>query len=135
MPALINENYLRETFNIHKDVAPARITPYIKAASRRLLKWVGAGIYQTTDQDLQDLLKLAEGTLAMHYLIRNLNTNIRPKGIVATESVEGNVTIRYFNPVETSSFEADFLNQAEELIRDFILDADIPPTVEVADNE
>lgn len=129
MPPLIDETYLRATFNIHKDVAPARITPYIKIGSRRLIKWVGAANY--ANADLIEELKLAEATLVMHFLIRNLNTNIRPKGVVATETVEGNVTVRYLNPVETTAAETDFLAQAEEIVRDFILNPDIPPTWEI----
>lgn len=135
MAILINEDYMKQTFNIHKDVTDNRISPYIKVASRRLQNWVGATIYETTDEDLKDVLKLAEGTLAMHYMIGNLNTNIRPKGLVATESVEGNITVRYLNPGETLQSEADFLARAEEIVRDLILNPDIPPTVEVADNE
>ena len=120
MAALIDEPYLRKTFQIHKDVIADRITPYIFAASRRLQKWVGSELYTTDNEDLKELLKLAEGTLVMHLLIRNLNTNIRPKGLVATETVEGNVTVRYLNTVETTDAEVGFLNQAEEIVRDFL---------------
>ncbi len=59
----------------------------------------------------------------MHFIVRNLNTAIRPNGLVATESVEGNVTLRYFNPTETAQTESAYLEQAEELIRDLITTA------------
>lgn len=134
MAALIDEDYLRETFNIHKDVADSRITPYIAVASRRLQKWVGAANY--ADNALEDELKIAEGTLTMHFLVRNLNTNIRTKGLVGSETVEGNVTVRYLNPAETLQAEGDFLRQAEELINEFIEASDLPATFEtVADEE
>jgi len=118
MAALVTEAYMRATFNIHPDVKPTRITPYIAVASRRLKKWVGDAFY--ADSTLAEILQLAEATLVMHFLIRNLNTNIRPKGLVATESAEGNVTLRYFNPSETTQTELSYLEQAEELIRDLI---------------
>lgn len=120
MAALIDETYMRTTFNIHKDVASNRITPYINAASRRLKKWVGTARYTGSDADTLNLLKLVEATLVMHFLELNLNTNIRPKGLVATETVEGNVTVRYFNPVETAQFSEQYLDQADELIREFL---------------
>lgn len=118
MAALVDEAYMRSTFKIHKDVGAGRITPYIAIASRRLKKWVGETSY--ADSSLAEILKLAEGTLVMHFLIRNLNTAIRPNGLVATESVEGNVTLRYLNPSETTQTETAYLEQAEELIRDII---------------
>jgi hypothetical protein len=131
MSALIDENYLRDTFNIHKDVKPSRITPYINPASRRLKKWVGLEVYGTSDNELKEALRLAEATLTMHFFIRNLNTNIRPKGLVGTETVEGNVTVRYLNETEITAAEANYLAQAEELIREFIVAPDIPPSLEV----
>ena len=133
MAALIDEEYLRATFNIHKDVGVGRITPYIAAASRRLLKWVGATNY--ADSELADELKLAEGNLAMHLLHLNLNTNIRTKGLVASETVEGNVTVRYFNPTETAQFAEMYLAQAEEIVREFSQLRDVPPSPEFIENE
>lgn len=115
---LINEQYMRETFNIHKDVDNKRITPYIAVASLRLKKWVGTTNYENAD--LVEILKLAEATLAMHFMELNLNTNIRAKGLVATETVEGNVTVRYFNPTETAEYAQAYFEQAEEIVRDLI---------------
>ncbi len=131
MAALIDEGYVRATFNIHKDVETTRITPYITVAGRRLVKWVGATVHASANSEIQEVLKLAEATLTMHFLIRNLNTNMRPKGLVATEIVEGNVTMRYLNPTEVSQSETDYLNQAEELVRDLILDSSVPPAPEI----
>lgn len=119
MAALVTEEYMRSTFNIHKDVGSDRIAPYIIAASRRLQKMVGSQLYGTQEQEIKDLLKLVEATLVMHYLELNLNTNIRAKGLVATETVEGNVTTRYFNPTETAQFTQQYLDQADELVREF----------------
>lgn len=129
MAALVDENYVKTAFNIHKDVEDSRINPYLIVASRRLKKWVGDTNY--ADDDLKDVLKIAEATLVMHFMIRNLNTQIRSKGLVATESVEGNVTIRYLNPTETKQSEVGFLEQARELIDDLDIGSDIPPAPEV----
>lgn len=118
--ALIDETYLRDAFQIHKDVPSPRLAPYVAAASRRLKAWVGSTVYQTIDADTKAILKLAEATLAMHFLIRNLNTSIRGKGLVASESVEGNVTIRYLNPAETEQLASGYLADAEELVREWI---------------
>lgn len=135
MPRLIDEQYMRDTFNIHKDVLSTRITPYLASASRRLKKWVGADVYLTNDADLQSELKLAEGLIVMHLMLLNLNTHIRAKGLVATETVEGNVTTRYFNPTETSQSAREYLDQAAEIVGDFSLLTDIPPAPEFTEYE
>lgn len=124
MAKLINEEYMRKTFNIHKDVVNERITPYITVALRRLKIWVGGTTFATTDEDLKEILEIAAGTLAMHFMVRNLNTAIRPKGLVATETVEGNVTVRYLNPMETTQTEISYFAQAEELVRG-LLETDV----------
>ncbi len=116
--ALINEQYMRDTFQMHEKVVSGRITPYIAVASRRLKKWVGEEAYQNAD--LFEILKLAEATLVMHFMQLNLNTNIRLKGLVKTEQVEGNVTVQYFSPNETAQYAQQYLDQAEEIVRDLI---------------
>lgn len=118
--ALIDETYMRETFKFHKDVKVARITPYIAVASRRLQKWVGTAVYNSSDSDLRELLKLPEGLLAMHYMALNLNTSIRPDGLVKTEKVEGETTVQYLSPGETAQTAQQYLDQADEIIREFL---------------
>ena len=118
MAALIDETYMRQTFKIHKDVGMTRVTPYIAVADRRLKKWVGQENY--ANSELTEILKLAEGLLTMHYLILNLNTNIRPQGLIKTESAEGNVTLQYLSPTETAQSAQAYLDQADEIIRDLI---------------
>ncbi len=132
MADLIDATYMRETFKIHKDVGDKRIDPYIAVALIRLEKWVGADNY--ADANLAVPMKIAAGTLTMHYLIPNLNTNIRTKGLVATETVEGNVTVRYLNPIETGQAETAYLERARELVDAFILASDLPPAPEIVTN-
>lgn len=133
--ALIDEEYMRNTFNIHEDVEAGRITPYIVVASIRLKRWVGANVYATEVADLITVLKLAEGTLVMHFMQLNLNTHIRPKGLVKTESVEGNVTIQYLNPNETAQSAQLYLEQAQMILSGYIEDGDSMPTPEFIETD
>lgn len=123
---VIDENYLRSVFKIHKDVGDARLTPYIALAARRLKAWIGESNYNAQDEDLQTILKLAEGNLAMAFLIRNLNTAIRPNGLVLTEQTEGNVTLTYLNPAQTTQTEQAYFEQAESIVRDLMQTSDLP---------
>lgn len=118
--AKIDETYLRNTFRIQTDTKAARILPYISAASRRLQQMISNAVYASTDPDIAEIVKLAEGTLAMHYMTLNLNTSIRPDGLVKTEQVEGNVTLTYLSPNETNQTAQMYFDQAEELIREFL---------------
>lgn len=126
----IDAAFMRKTFNIHTDVVNDRITPYFAPASRRLKKWVGVDLYQTPG-DYAEELKLAEGNLVMHFMQINLNTHIRSKGLVATETVEGNVTVRYLNPDETMKMSTFFLEQAQQIVSEFDIYDDIPPSPEI----
>lgn len=135
MAALIDETYLRTTFKIHKDVVSGRITPYIAIASRTLKRWIGTDNYATTDTDLQLVLKLAEGNLAMSFLTWNLNTNVRPQGLVKVEKVEGEVTLQYLSPNETAQTSQAFFQQAESLVRDIFQLSDLPPVPEITGGE
>lgn len=118
--AKIDETYMRNTFKIHPDVRAARINPYIAAASRRLQRMIDNSVYSSSDPDIAEIVKLAEGTLAMHYLTLNLNTSIRPEGLVKTEQVENNVTLAYLTPTEQDQQSRQYFEQAEELIREFL---------------
>lgn len=133
--ALIDENYLKDTFNIHKDVKSPRLTPYIARAARRLKKWVGVATYETTDQEIKSDLKLAEGTLAMAFLIRNLNTAIRSQGLVLTEEVENNVRLTYQNPTQTAQTEAAYFQDAENIVRDLMETSDLPAAPEFIETD
>lgn len=117
MAALIDEAYLRSTFNIHREVEDARLTPYIAAASRRLIRWVGADNY--AEATLAAELELAEGLIAMHLLELNLNTAIRPNGIVRRETVENSVVVEYLSPKDVEALSGAYLEQAEEIAADW----------------
>lgn len=125
--ALIDVNDMRAWFNIHADVADARITLYIASASKRLIRWVGATNY--ADSGLEDELKLAEALIVMHLIILNLNTSIRKNGLVGTESVEGNVQIKYLTPNETAALASSYLEQADEIISAYRQASDLPPVM------
>lgn len=126
--AKIDLTYMRATFKIQKDVPDERITPYIIVASRRLQSWVGAN-YSSGNQDAQEVLKLAEATLAMHFLTLNLNTSIRPDGLVKTERDSRDVVLSYLSPQETETTAQAYLDQAQELIREFQSDIYIAPGI------
>lgn len=127
--ALIDVNDMRAWFNFHSDVADARITLYIASASKRLIRWVGATNY--ADSELADELKLAEALIVMHLIILNLNTSIRKNGLVGTESVEGNVQIKYLTPNETAALASSYLEQADEIISAYRQASDLPPVMMV----
>lgn len=133
--ALIDENYLKATFNIHKDVASSRITPAIARAARSLRQWVGDTTYETDDSEIRPILKLAEATLTMSFLIRNLNTAIRSQGLVLTEQVDGNATLTYMNPTQTKQTEQSYFEDAEAIVRDLIEASDIPPAPEFVETD
>jgi len=120
MAGLIDIEYMRGAFRIHTDVADERITPYLAPAARRLKKWVGADTYATADEDDAAVLKTAEGLVAMHYMVLNLNTSIRPEGLVRTErdegSLNGGVTITFLSPTETGLYGQMYLDQAQEIL-------------------
>ena len=112
--SLIDENFIRANFNVHEDVLNARIKMYLKPAARRLKKWVGETIY--SDSEFEDELKLAEANLVMHFLIVNLNTAIRPQGLVKSEQTEGSITVNYLSANEVQTYTQFYLAQAEEIV-------------------
>lgn len=133
MATLIDAQYVRNTFNVHKDVLDARILPYIAVAERRLKIWVGDENF--ADAELAEILKLAEATLVMHLLVRNLNTAIRAKGIVLQERVEGDVTLQYQTPAQTEATMYGFLADAEELLGDLIVNSNLSNGFEIVTDE
>lgn len=133
MAAIIDETYLRQTFNIHDEVGDERLTPYIKAAHRRLHAWVGDGPFG--DDYAADELKLAEATLAMSMLIPNLNTAVRPNGLVRRETVENNVVVEYLSQSEVGTAAAAYLEQASQIVSEWnqLTDVALPSIVESDD--
>jgi hypothetical protein len=137
MPLITVENF-REAFEVSADIGDGRIARYVGAAARRLRQWVGPAKYAEAAaitlgeaapeaaRDLRETLELVEATLAMHYAIRNFNTNVTPGGVVETAKVEGNAVLGYFSPEKTRQFEADYLAQAEELARPYLLSDGTP---------
>lgn len=130
--SLITEDDLRGRFGIVDDVADPRLTPAVRAASRRLQRWVGSDAYADalldapTNEDRAADLQDAEAALAMHFLILNLNTNITPGGVVLQAKEDGNVTIQYASPAQTKDLAEQYLNQAEELARAWSLEDGTP---------
>lgn len=118
MALLIDADYVRGTFKIHKDILDGRILPYIAVAERRLKNWVGDENF--ADEDLIEILKLAEATIVMHLMARNIGTALRNNGIVLQERVEGDVTVQYQSPAQVESTMQGFLQDAEELLGDLI---------------
>lgn len=112
--SLIDEPFIRANFNVHEDVLASRINVYLKPAARRLKKWVGETVY--ADADFADELKLAEANLVMHFLIVNLNTAIRPEGLVKSEQTEGATTVNYLSAAEVQTYTQFYLAQAEEIV-------------------
>lgn len=134
---LISEADLRTWFEISKSIEPIRFNMPIGAASRRLRSWVGDAVYTATDntERVEDL-KFAEAHLAMHFVLLNLNTVLRPGGVVEEERVEGDTTIRYLTPAKTKELSAAYLEQAEEITRPYMTSDGTPDApFEIAEDE
>jgi hypothetical protein len=124
---LINLNDFREMFSVSDDIVDGRLSRHLGAASRRLRGWVGVAVYEDAaagtpaDLDRKSDLQMAEGALAMHFALLGLNTQLRQSGIVKTERVEGDTVISYLGPVELRQLTDQYLEQAEEIARPYIL--------------
>lgn len=125
---MVDAAFMRKVFNIHADVSNDRLAAYFAVAARRLKKWVGE-LYADPG-DYAEELKLAEGNLVMHFMQINLNTHVRSQGLVATETVEGNVALRYLNPDETLKMSIFFLEQAQQIVSEMDIYSDLPPSPE-----
>jgi hypothetical protein len=124
---LIDLDDFREMFSISAEIAAGRLNRHLGAASRRLRGWVGAAVYEDAaagtpvDLDRKSDLQMAEGALAMHFALLGLNTQLRHSGIVKTERVEGDTVISYLGPVELRQLTDQYLEQAEEVARPYML--------------
>lgn len=142
MPTLIIETELRQMFDIHEDVEAKRLARHIGAASRRIVSIVGQAAYADallatpTNADRKEDLKQAEASMALHYAILGLNTNVRAAGLVKTEKVEGDVVLQYLSPKETAEMSQLYLEQADEILRPWALTDGVPDAqVEIVETE
>jgi hypothetical protein len=125
MNTLIDANRLRAIFAIGPDVADERLGPCIAVASTRLRGWVGDEVYDDAASSVpvnverKADLELAEADLAMHFALLGLNTQLRSNGVVKTERVEGAAIVGYLVPSEIRQLAAEYLNQAEEIVRPY----------------
>lgn len=127
MPALINESDLRTWFEISRSIEPLRFKLPIGKASRRLREWVGDTVYaDTQNTERVEDLKWAEAHLAMHFILLNLNTVLRPGGVVQEEKVEGDTTVRYLSPAQIKELMTMYLDMAEEISRPYMLSDGTP---------
>lgn len=123
-------------YGLSKDFNPARIDPYVLAASERLRSWVGDTVYDDalTQPDgatarvmaRRGILKTVEGDLAMSYLTLNLNTFVSPDGQLAEAQAEGQTVQRYFNPDQVAKTARAWLDQAYLLATPYLLSGDLP---------
>ena len=131
MATLINAAKLREYFAINGDIKDPRLTPHIGAASRRVRRWVGDVAYGDAaaeapqDADRAEDLKAAEASLAMHFALLGLNTNLTVNGVLKTRKEVGsqnaNIQTTYLSPAEVRQLAQGYLDQAEEIARPYIL--------------
>lgn len=140
MRTLISEPELRGMFDIHKDVEDSRLTPAIRAASRRLRSMIGDAAYTDAsgdtpvDQDRKEDCQYAEAVLAMHYALTGLNTQVRAQGVVKSEKQEGQVIVQFLSPKEMGELAGLYLDQAEEIIRPYKSD-ELPATAEIVETD
>ncbi|KAK0039546.1 hypothetical protein Bpfe_031031 [Biomphalaria pfeifferi] len=125
MSELIDATFLRGQFDIHPDILDSRLERNIGAASRRLRKWVGEDMYQSVlgkadDDPLHLDFKLAEANLAMHFAILGLNTPITSKGILQNTRSKDFSVITYLSPDKIAEVRQMYLDQAEEIVRDYL---------------
>lgn len=138
---LIDIEKLRETFDISEKVKDGRFTRAFAAAGRRMREWVGDEAYEDAlsntpdDATRKEDLEYAEAHLVMHFAVLGINTALRPTGIVASESVEGNITIRYLNPNEIASLQKQYLDEAEAIARPYLLSDGTPGVPEVISDD
>jgi len=138
---LVDITKLRETFDVSEKLKTGRFTRALAAAGRRMREWVGDDAYddalsETPDDETRKAdLEYAEAHLVMHFAVLGINTALRPTGIVATETVEGNVTTRYLNPNEISTLQRQYLDIAEELTRPYALTDGTPGLMEIVASE
>lgn len=131
MPTLISAEDVITRFDISPDILAARIEPHVRAASRRLRKWVGEATYADAigdvDPDMAEDLKNAEAHLAFHFLIYGVNYPLTTKGIVATAmSDEGREMRKYLTPDETQKVANQMLELAREIAEPYTVIDSVP---------
>src|SRR4051794_14291896 len=118
---LITIDELREIFDISADIKPGRLERHLTAAGRKMRVWVGDAAYDDAlldapeDETRKADLELAEAHLAMSVAILGINTALRARGIVQTETVEGKTVVRYHSPKEITELQAAFEETARDL--------------------
>jgi hypothetical protein len=124
---LITETDLREIFDISVDIKPGRITRHLTAAGRQMRVWVGDEAYDDalldapTDATRKEDLELAEAHLAMSFAVLGINTALRARGIVQTETVEGKTIVRYHSPKEIVDLQQAFFDTARSLADPYLV--------------
>jgi hypothetical protein len=126
MPQLLTVEQFREMFGeIDTPTPEQQISRPLGVAHRRIKLWVGVAVFDTAvsagvDDETKLDLQAAVGYLAMHFLIANFNTVVRPGGIVKSEKVEGEAVISYLIPAETQARAQEFFDLAEEICKPYI---------------
>jgi hypothetical protein len=124
---LIVEADFRAMFSISPDITSGQIVRHLGAASRRLKGWVGPDVYadagnsHPTDPDRAADLQLAEAFLGMHFGIVGFNTRVDTSGVVKTKKMEGNTVVTFLGPAEVRALTQNYLDQAEEIARPYLL--------------
>ncbi|MBX7170151.1 MAG: hypothetical protein K1X72_04285 [Pyrinomonadaceae bacterium] len=129
MSMLASATIMRELFDIapETEIPNTRLNRYVGAASRRIKKWVGNDAYTDalsnapTDADRKEDLIVAEANLAMHFAILGLNAPITSKGVVKTAGKLDASLRTYLTPAETEQLRTQFLENAESLVKDYLV--------------
>ena len=139
--SVADAEHVRTTGNLPDGVSEAVITPHLRTAGRRLLRWVGASAYaaseieaaglgnprdfsaasaQTTAlADAEAYLTLALGIASFNIVMTNSGGNAA--GIQA-EGTIGDSTFRYRNMTDIEKMQESFIRHAEEAAQDYIQD-------------
>jgi hypothetical protein len=129
---LIDVAYLRGLIHIDPNIDDGRFSRAMAAAGRRMRGWVGDAAYNDAlleppaDVTRKEALQYAEAHLVMAFAVLGINTALRPTGIVASESVEGNTVLRYLNPNEIEKLQQQYLETAEMIARPYLTDDGTP---------
>jgi hypothetical protein len=143
MGGLIDVSTWKDMFSIgDKDFNPKWVERHLGAGSRRLKGWVGVEAYtdaassNPADADRKADLQLAEAFLGMHFAILGFNTRLDVGGVIKTKKVEGNTVITFLSPSEVKQLTQNYLEQAEEIARPYMLADGTPsPEIEILEAE
>lgn len=132
---LITVDELREIFDISGDIKDPRLERHVVAAGREMRTWVGDDAYDDAlsdtpdDETRKEDLELAEAHLAMSYAILGINTALRARGIVQTETVEGKTVVRYHSPKEIVELQQAYLDTARSLANVYLVAEEVDDPV------